>query len=464
MTAANAAAGSLPGAHGTSAVGTATGNTCRDSTAELSTGIATARLDAPAAQTSVAASGRGSDDSSAPPLATAAEACANLASANVADPTAAPAAAVGMDRFGQQVRRRFGRQAGAYEAEARLQQAMAWRLGHLCSQLPLPAGPRADLGAGTGLLSRALLQQQPLHRQQPPLQLDLCPELLARNPFAAAPPPAIPSRWEESPAAGASWACPAPEPAATPGQRGLDAAAAPAPATSNDGPGQPHAASRPPRRRAATHPPGDHPGAGCGMADRPAAAPDTGLAPPPVAALDGLQTPALGNGNNRQLGNGLVWDLNAGLPDRLHGAALLASSFSLQWLDDPAGMLGLWCRSLGRGGWLVLAVPTAGSFPQWQRAAARAAVPCTALGLPDAEELVQVVRQEGLQLQHCRHLRFSQSSQGGLSTLRHLRRLGASASRHQPLKPGEMRRLLRHWPDDSPLTWELLLLLARRPD
>jgi malonyl-CoA O-methyltransferase len=199
------------------------------------------------------------------------------------------------------------------------------------------------------------------------------------------------------------------------------------------------------------------------MADRPAAAPDTGLAPPPVAALDGLQTPALGNGNNRQLGNGLVWDLNAGLPDRLHGAALLASSFSLQWLDDPAGMLGLWCRSLGRGGWLVLAVPTAGSFPQWQRAAARAAVPYTALGLPDAEELVQVVRQAGLQLQHCRRLRFSQSSQGGLSTLRHLQRLGASASRHQPLKPGEMRRLLRHWPDDSPLTWELLLLLARRP-
>ena len=292
----------------------------------------------------------------------------NRAAGSAASPSTrdglGPAAPWDGDHFGQQVRHSFGRQADVYEAEARLQQAMAWRLGHLCRQLPLPAGPRADLGAGTGLLSRALLLHQPLLRQQPPLQLDLCPELLARNPFVAAAPPPIEPR---------------------------------------------------------------------------------------------------GEGASHKRGNGLVWDLNTGLPEQLRGAALLASSFALQWLQDPARLLDLWCRNLGRGGWLVLAVPTAGSFPQWRQAATQAAVPCTALCLPEAEDLVQVVRQAGLQLQHCRRLRFSQPGQGGLPTLQHLRRLGANASRRPPLNPGQLRRLLRHWSADSPLTWELLLLLARRP-
>jgi malonyl-CoA O-methyltransferase len=82
------------------------------------------------------------------------------------------------------VRQGFGRGAASYEAQARLQQGVAWRLGRLCRDLPLPDGPCADLGAGSGLLSRALLAQRP-SLDQPPLQLDLCAELLARNPLAA---------------------------------------------------------------------------------------------------------------------------------------------------------------------------------------------------------------------------------------------------------------------------------------
>ena len=161
------------------------------------------------------------------------------------------------------VRRHFGRRAAGYEAQALLQRAVACRLGRLCRDLPLPAGPRADLGAGSGLLSRALPAQGLL-------QLDLCPELLQRNP----------------------------------------------------------------------------------------------------------QQPQL------------VWDLNAGLPTALQGAALLVSGFALQWLDDPVGQLGHWCRALAPGGWLALAVPTAGSFPQWRRAADAADVACTALELPAADRLL----------------------------------------------------------------------------
>ncbi|MCP9833397.1 methyltransferase domain-containing protein [Cyanobium sp. Aljojuca 7A6] len=235
------------------------------------------------------------------------------------------------------VRRHFGRGAAGYEAQALLQRAVACRLGRLCRDLPLPAGPRADLGAGSGLLSRALPAQGLL-------QLDLCPELLQRNPL------------------------------------------------------QPH----------------------------------------------------------------LVWDLNDGLPAALQGAALLASGFALQWLDDPADQLGHWCRSLAPGGWLALAVPTAGSFPQWHRAAATAGVACTALELPAAERLLRAAAAAGLHPRHSRVLRFSRPHQGGLAALRHLRRLGADASQRPPLSAGELRRLLAHWPQETPLTWEVLLLLGQR--
>ena len=61
-------------------------------------------------------------------------------------------------RFGGRVRDCFNRHAAAYEQGARLQTAIAARLGQLCRSLrpQIPAGPRADLGAGSGLLSRAL--------------------------------------------------------------------------------------------------------------------------------------------------------------------------------------------------------------------------------------------------------------------------------------------------------------------
>ncbi len=248
--------------------------------------------------------------------------------------------------FSQRVLTGFGRQAASYEPQARLQQSVAWRLGRLCRDLPLPAGPSADLGAGSGLLSRALQVHRPELAQAPPLQLDLCPELLARNPFAG--------------------------PTASP------------------------------------------------------------------------------------------WDLNQGLPPALSGAALLLSSFALQWLDDPAGQLAHWSGRLAPGGWLVLALPVAGSFAAWQAAASAAAVPCTALPLPRAEALLEAATSAGLELRHGQQLRFSRPHQGGLATLRHLRLLGATASRQPPLAAGQLRRLLAHWPS-APLRWDVLLLLGRRP-
>lgn len=248
--------------------------------------------------------------------------------------------------FSTQVRHRFGRGAASYEPQACLQQAIAWRLGRLCRPLVLPGGPRADLGAGTGLLSRALMAHHPELARRPPQQIDLCPELLERNP----------------------------------------------------------------------------------------------LAPERVSP----------------------WDLNRGLPASLQQAGLLASSFALQWLEDPAGQLRHWAGQLAPGGWLVLAVPVAGSFAAWHAAARAAAVPCTALHLPEAEALENAVRGAGLELAQLQRLRFSRPPRDGLATLRLLRSLGATASRQPPLSTGQLRRLLAHWPP-RPLGWEVLLVLGRRP-
>jgi len=248
------------------------------------------------------------------------------------------------------VRDCFNGSASGYEQGARLQTAVAARLGGLCRSLKpaIPAGARADLGAGSGLLSRALetgLGGPPL------LRVDLCDGLLAQE------------------------------------------------------------------RR------GD---------------------------------PALA----RQQ---LLWDLNDGLPRQLNGAALLASSFALQWLEQPPQRLREWCRQLRPGGWLVLAVPTAGSFSIWRTAAARAQVPFSGLELPNGAELAAIAEQE-LVVQQLQQLRFSRPNGGALPFLRQIQAIGAQASRQRRLSPGELRRLNAHWPAaDEPLRWEVLLLLGRRP-
>ena len=246
--------------------------------------------------------------------------------------------------FREQVRRRFSRRAASYNQLAQLQQAIAWRLAHWIRQLPLPPGPCADLGAGTGLLGQAL-GEQATSSQTPPtlLQLDLCAELLARNPL--------------------------------PNQR--------------------------------------------------------------------------------------CWDLTAGLPADQLGAALLASSFALQWLPEPGQQLQRWCAALRPRGWLVLAVPTAASFPQWRQAAAAAGVPCTALPLPETDLLINAAAPH-LRLRHQQRLRFLRPYGDGHRFLRQLSQLGAGTSPSPPLSTAQLRGLLAAWPADGLVSWEVLILIGQR--
>ena len=158
----------------------------------------------------------------------------------------------------------------------------------------------------------------------------------------------------------------------------------------------------------------------------------------------------------------LQWDLNQGLPPQLIPAACLASSFALQWLEQPELQLGHWCDRLKPGGWLLLAVPTSGSFPLWKDAASRAGVPCTALELPDAEQLIEST-QEPLELHCLQRLRFSRRNPGGLPFLQQIKTLGAQASRGPQLSPGQLRRLLRSWPGpEQAILWEVLLLIGQK--
>lgn len=244
--------------------------------------------------------------------------------------------------FSASVERCFHRSAPAYQRGATLQAAMATRLAQLTP--PLPPGPRADLGAGSGLLARAIEAQVP---DQALLRVDTCLTLLEQEPVA---------------------------------------------------------------------------------------------------------NPALQR----------HWDLNHGLPHDLQESALLASSFALQWLDQPALQLRHWCEALRADGALLLAVPCQGSFALWHHAAERARVTCTALALPEATELIEAA-QPSLQLHHCQVLRFSRPNPGALPFLQQIKAIGAQASRAQRLKPGELRRLMRHWPGPGQaIVWHVLVLVGQK--
>ncbi len=251
-------------------------------------------------------------------------------------------------RFSDSVERCFRTSAAAYERGATLQAAVAQRLGFLSQALlaaDLPPGPRADLGAGTGLLASSI---EARIGGPPLLRLDACEALLSQEAPNKTPPPR------------------------------------------------------------------------------------------------------------------LRWDLNQGLPQDLQAATLLASSFALQWLEQPTAQLEHWCHALSPGGGLLLAVPCEGSFALWHQSAKQADVPCTALPLPRAGELIHQA-ERSLELLHCRQLRFSRANPGTLAFLQQIKRIGAHASRAPRLQPSQLRRLIRHWPGpEQAIVWHVLVLVGRK--
>ena len=75
----------------------------------------------------------------------------------------------------------FARSANIYAKNAKLQQAVAWRLARYCKNLEIPKGLIFDFGAGSGNLTEALEKQ---NKQLSAVLVDECKELLAKSEVA----------------------------------------------------------------------------------------------------------------------------------------------------------------------------------------------------------------------------------------------------------------------------------------
>ena len=158
-------------------------------------------------------------------------------------------------------------------------------------------------------------------------------------------------------------------------------------------------------------------------------------------------------------------DLSSGLPDWPVPPQLLASSFVLHWLPDPPQQLRSWVEALPDQGWLALAVPIAGSFPQWHQAARDAKQPCTALTMPARDQLIATLPDGIIQLEQC--LSFTQRALNPLQLLRPMSSIGASVTNGGRLSPGQWKAILRAWPKSNhqrrfALTWRMLILMVKR--
>jgi malonyl-CoA O-methyltransferase len=121
--------------------------------------------------------------------------------------------------------------------------------------------------------------------------------------------------------------------------------------------------------------------------------------------------------------------------------------------------------ALPKGGWLALAVPVAGSFPQWQHAARAANQTCTALSMPVREQLMAALPDGVVQRDEC--LSFTQRAANPLRLLRPMSNIGASVTNGGQLSPGQWKAVFRAWPQADAsagfaLTWRMWVLMVKR--
>jgi len=160
-----------------------------------------------------------------------------------------------------------------------------------------------------------------------------------------------------------------------------------------------------------------------------------------------------------------LWDLNQPLEGRDDPPTLIASSFCLHWLSDPGTRLQNWFECLAPGGWLIVALPVKGCFPQWHAAAHQAAVPCSALSFPTTQALLASIPKQ--QVRQQQQLCFSEQASHITALLRPMQTIGAGTSTHSALSVKQWRQLSAHWPERSAegqvrLTWLIQILVIER--
>jgi malonyl-CoA O-methyltransferase len=124
-----------------------------------------------------------------------------------------------------------------------------------------------------------------------------------------------------------------------------------------------------------------------------------------------------------------------------------------------------WFECLAPGGWLVVALPVAGCFPQWHESARQAGVPCSALRFPTAKALTTSLPKQ--QIRQQQQLNFSEQASQITALLRPMQTIGAGSTTHSALSVKQWRQLSAHWPDRSVegqvrLSWLIQLLVIER--
>ena len=160
-----------------------------------------------------------------------------------------------------------------------------------------------------------------------------------------------------------------------------------------------------------------------------------------------------------------LWDLNDGLPKWSEKPSLLASSFALHWLDNPQEQFRKWFNSLGKDGWIALAIPIQGSFPEWYQAAEQANLTCTALEFPTHDSLIRVIPSQSILYNKIEIIR--QTAEKVTSLLKPMIKVGAQSSRKEQLSISDWRHLLSYWPicnkdKEVRLSWSIQFLLIKR--
>ena len=160
-----------------------------------------------------------------------------------------------------------------------------------------------------------------------------------------------------------------------------------------------------------------------------------------------------------------LWDLNNGLPKWSEKPNLLASSFVLHWLDNPQKKLKEWLNSLSLDGWIALAVPIKGSFPEWYEASEKANLTCTALDLPSYDSLIRVIPKQNILYNKIEVIK--QTAKKATSLLKPMIKVGAQSSRKEQLSVSDWRNLLSFWPISNKdkqvsLSWSIQFLLIKR--
>ncbi len=129
--------------------------------------------------------------------------------------------------------------------------------------------------------------------------------------------------------------------------------------------------------------------------------------------------------------------------------SLIASSFALQWFENPEVILDQWLGCLVPGGWLAIAFPTCHSFRQLQTQCTELELPYPVMAMPDPTPLISWGWQQASQcIFHQDFVPLQAPSPQAF--LRHFNRIGAvpdgtSIESNQKLSTAQLRRLIRHW-------------------